>query len=130
MTNIFISLMFCVFAFISFQTSFKCGGLNRSLIYLPIEIIKNNVVISDYNSRQILYFNQDDFIMDCDAYFDKISAKYALNLDITYSFYEEDGEALCLDGYCQSVKISLSSNIGFNYIYNKSMLYRIGESYG
>ena len=59
--------MFVSFSFFFVTTSMN--AVNRAVLYIPIELIQQNVNILDVNDESDLYFNKSDLKTDLDKYF-------------------------------------------------------------
>ena len=130
MINIFIALMFAIFSFQIFFSCSRATSINRTLVNLPIELIKNAVVISEYGDNKTIYFNQEVLISNLDSYFETNLRKYTSSYTTNYLFLEPNGLSVCLEDKCQAVKVEVNAHIVFSFSYSKSMIYKIGESYG
>lgn len=130
MINIFVCVMFSLFSFMMFSSTFSMNAVNRSLIYLPIEIIKNSVVIDDRSEPSSIYFSEEGLRMLLDEYFAKSLTKYVNSYDYSLTFLNDDGLSYCTNDECQGVSINLQADLAFNFHFDKTMVYTIGERYG
>ena len=130
MIQILFSVMFAIFSFQMFSISYKANGVNKTLVYFPIELVKNSVTITNYHNDGFVYFNQEKFISYSNTYFDENISKYTNDYEIEYLFLDIDKEGICTTSKCQCVKISVFASFSFDFVYSKSMIYSIGESYG
>ena len=130
MINVFIALMFSIFSFQLFFASYRMNGANRVLVNLPLTLIQNSVVISEYGDTHMLYFNKESLVTNVDLYLLNNLKKYTSSYECEYLFLESNGQNICIGDKCQGVKITINASIVFDYHYHKSMIYKIGESYG
>ena len=122
--------MFSIFSFQLFFASYRLNGVNRVLVNLPLTLIQNSVVISEYGDTHTIYFNKDSLQENVDLYLLNNLKKYTSSYECEYLFLESNGQNICIGDRCQGVKISIDASIVFDYHYHKSMIYKIGESNG
>ena len=102
--------------------SLSYTGLNRAIIYAPIEIMYNSILIENDGA----YFHTGKLIQIMDEYYASTLPKYCDSYTTRYYFFNEDELGICLNKSCLAFNVSISAKVRLNQDYNKTMTYRIG----
>ena len=128
MMNIFLSALFMVISCSFFISYSSINYVNKSLLYLPKEILENSVNILNVKDKEYIYFIKKELILNLDTYFQSSLKGKVISYETEYIFTNSQGDEICLTGYCQGIKINLSAEIFFDTHYEKTMFYFIGEN--
>ena len=129
MIIILFALIFSLISFSFYFSSTAVNAVNRSMLYLPIEILQSSVNLIDVESEEDLYFDKDKLTNDLDDYFELSIKKYVISYVSSYIFTDKDNSMVCIgpDAKCQGIKITINAEIYFDTHYEKTMFYSIGE---
>ena len=108
-------------------SSISINSVNRSLLYLPIELLQSYVNIIEVDSVEDLYFKKDPLMDALDIYFESSLSHHVLSYQVTYLFTDSDNSMVCLSDRCQGINITVNADIYFDVHYEKTMFYSIGE---
>ena len=118
------ALLAAIFGMLSvqfFALNFSIQGLNRAVIYTPVEILSNYVNLYDDDPS----FTTDELMTHLDDYYQKHASRYCRDYEVEYYFYNTDDESMCLDEYCDAVEIRFSATLTLSYTYHRVMYYEL-----
>lgn len=121
MIYIFIAAVFAMFSFQFFTLNFSIQGLNRAIIYTPIELMMMDVSNNDSH----VSFTTSDIENHLIEYYDKTLTRYVKDYDIEFYFYNRNDESICTSTYCDSVEITIDAKILLTYNYHRVMFYEL-----
>ena len=123
------ALIFMILSFSFFFASTAVNSVNRSLLYLPIELLQTYVNVLDVDDGEDLYFNRSSLTNALDSYFESTIKDHVLSYDTSYIFTDKDNTMVCIgtNAKCQGIKINVNAEIYFGVHYEKTMFYSIGE---
>ena len=121
MIYIFIAAVFAMFSFQFFTLNFSIQGLNRAIIYTPIELMMMDVSNNDSH----VSFTTSDIESHLIEYYDKTLTRYVKDYDIEFYFYNRDDESICTSTYCDGVEITIDAKILLTYNYHRVMFYEL-----
>ena len=121
MIYIFIAAVFAMFSFQFFTLNMSIQGLNRAIIYTPIELMMMDVSSSGNTAR----FTADDIEEHLTKYYNKALTKYVKEYDISFYFYNREDESICTSTYCDGVEITIDAKLLLTYNYHRVMFYEL-----
>ena len=121
MIYIFLAAIFAMFSFQFFSLNFSIQGLNRAIIYTPIELMMMDV--SSDGSK--VSFTTDDTEEHLIEYYDKTLSRYVDSYDISFYFYNRIDESICTSNYCDGVEITIDAKLLLTYNYHRVMFYEL-----
>ena len=121
MIYIFIAAVFAMFSFQFFTLNMSIQGLNRAIIYTPIELMMMDVSSSGDTAR----FTADDIEEHLTKYYDEALTKYVKEYDISFYFYNREDESICTSTYCDGVEITIDAKLLLTYNYHRVMFYEL-----
>ena len=123
------ALLFMVISFSFFFASTAVNSVNRSLLYLPVELLQSHVNIISVDDEEDLYFSRGSLTNALDNYFDSTVSGHVLSYESSYIFTDKDNTMVCIgtSAKCQGIKINIDAEIYFGVHYEKTMFYSIGE---
>ena len=129
MVIMLFALIFMVLSFSFFFASNAINSVNRSLLYLPIEMLQTYVNVLDVDGEEDLYFNRNSLTTALDRYFESTVEGHVLSYETSYIFTDKDNTMVCIgtNAKCQGIKINVNAEIYFGVHYEKTMFYSIGE---
>lgn len=104
-----------------YSINFDIKGLNRVVVYTPIELMLSSV--EAYGEEAA--FDKEHLIEILDSYYSKSLSRYCKEYDVKYYFYNEEDHSLCLEDYCSSLEINVNATVTLNYKYHRGMYYHI-----
>ena len=110
-----------IFSFQFFSLNFSIQGLNRTVIYTPIELFYPEIV-SDNGEATI---EVKAFEAQMMSYYDREIRKYTNDYQVSFYYYNPDNEAMCIRKWCKAVEITVNANLILNYKYHRVMFYEI-----
>lgn len=121
MIYIFLAAVFAMFSFQFFTLNFSIQGLNRAIIYTPIELMMMDVSSDGHK----VSFTTDDIESHLVEYYDKTLSRYVKDYDISFYFYNRDDESICTSNYCDGVEITIDAKLMLTYNYHRVMFYEL-----
>lgn len=121
MIYIFIAAIFAMFSFQFFTLNFAIQGLNRAIIYTPIELMMMDVS----NDGSKVSFTTNDIESHLLEYYDKTLTRYVKDYDISFYFYNRVDESICTSNYCDGVEITIDAKLLLTYNYHRVMFYEL-----
>ena len=121
MIYIFLAAIFAMFSFQFFSLNFSIQGLNRAIIYTPIELMMMDVSNNDNKVR----FTTNDIESHLIEYYDKTLTRYVKDYDITFYFYNREDESICTSNYCDGVEVTIDAKLLLTYNYHRVMFYEL-----
>ena len=121
MIYIFLAAIFAMFSFQFFSLNFSIQGLNRAIIYTPIELMMMDVSNNDNKIR----FTTNDIESHLIEYYDKTLTRYVKDYDITFYFYNREDESICTSNYCDGVEVTIDAKLLLTYSYHRVMFYEL-----
>ena len=121
MIYIFLAAIFAMFSFQFFSLNFSIQGLNRAIIYTPIELMMMDVSNNDNKVR----FTTNDIESHLIEYYDKTLTRYVKDYDITFYFYNREDESICTSNYCGGVEVTIDAKLLLTYSYHRVMFYEL-----
>ena len=132
MTIIFFVFSLISFLFCSFTTSFKLQSINRTVIYMPVQIFETAIDIVNINETEGLYFNKTKLQNNLDDYFEQNLTKYMKDYEDTLYYYNQEDWSICTSDKCDAVEVMVEGHYAFNFTYRRFVDYEIhkGAKYG
>lgn len=123
---------FTAFLFSSFTISFKLQTINRTIIYMPVEVFETAIPLVNVDIDNGLYFDKKKLNINVGNY---LQSKLSnVMKDYTYSlyFYNQEDQSICVDDKCNAVEVTVNGHYAFNFSYVRSVNYEIhkGAKYG
>ena len=125
MPNIIISLVIGILSLHVFTITYRVNGVNRTLFNIPISIFESSIPLINYGEEQKLYFDKELLENKLTYYFDTSLDRYVSNYSLEFYYYNQENESICKTDQCSAIEITLSTNIIFNYKYQKSASFYI-----
>lgn len=121
MIYIFLAAVFALFSFQFFTLNFAIQGLNRAIVYTPIELMMMDVS-SNGNKASFTTSEIEEHLVE---YYDKTLLRYVKEYDIDFYFYNREDESICTSNYCDGVEIRIDTTIMLSYKYHRVMYYEL-----
>lgn len=121
MIYMFLAAVFAMFSFQFFTLNFSIQGLNRAIIYTPIELMMMDVS----NNSNKISFTTNDIEEHLIEYYDKTLLRYVKEYDIEFYFYNRADESICTSSYCDGVEITIDAKLLLTYDYHRVMYYEL-----
>ena len=123
------AILFIVVSFSFFFATNAINFVNRSLLYLPIEILQSHVNVLNVDEEEDLYFNRAALNNALDDYFESTIKSHVISYETSYIFTDKDNTMVCIgsNAKCKGLKINVNAEIYFDVHYEKTMFYSIGE---
>lgn len=107
-----------------FSLNYSIQGLNRAIVYTPIELMYKSVT----TSGEYPLFNKDDFEMIVLSYYSHILPRYTNSYEVEFYYYNPEDESMCLLDTCKGVEITLDCKLNVTYTYHRVMYYEMSEA--
>lgn len=107
-----------------FALNYSIQGLNRAILYTPIEIMYKGV--SSLGEKPLI--SRDDFEYILMSYFDHIIPRYSKEYTVDFYYYNLSNESMCLTDNCEGVEITIDCKLNITYQYHRVMYYELKES--
>ena len=121
MIYIFLAAVFAMFSFQFFTLNFSIQGLNRAIVYTPIELMMMDVS----NNNDEVSFTTSNIESHLREYYDKTLTRYVKDYDIEFYFYNKFDESICTSNYCDGVEITVDATLMISYKYHRVMFYEL-----
>lgn len=107
-----------------FALNYSIQGLNRAIIYTPIEIMyKGLITLGD---KPLI--SRDDFEYIVLSYYNKIIPRYSKNYTVDFYYYNLTDQSMCLTNNCEGVEITINCKLNLTYDYHRVMFYELKEN--
>ena len=110
-----------MFSFQFFTLDYSIQGLNRAIIYTPIELMMMDVSSGGDGVK----FTSDDIEEHLIEYYDKTLTKYVKDYTIDFYFYNREDESICTSTYCDGVEITIDAKLLLTYNFHRVMFYEL-----
>lgn len=107
-----------------FALNYSIQGLNRAILYTPIEIMYKGV--ASLGEKPLI--SRDDFEYILMSYFDHIIPRYSKEYTVDFYYYNISNESMCLTDNCEGVEITIDCKLNITYQYHRVMYYELKES--
>ncbi len=107
-----------------FALNYSIQGLNRAILYTPIEIMYKGV--ASLGEKPLI--SRDDFEYILMSYFDHIIPRYSKEYTVDFYYYNLSNESMCLTDNCEGVEITIDCKLNITYQYHRVMYYELKES--
>lgn len=107
-----------------FALNYSIQGLNRAIIYTPIEIMyKGLITLGD---KPLI--SRDDFEYIVLSYYNNIIPRYSKNYTVDFYYYNLTDQSMCLTNNCDGVEITINCKLNLTYDYHRVMFYELKEN--
>lgn len=107
-----------------FALNYSIQGLNRAIIYTPIEIMyKGLITLGD---KPLI--SRDDFEYIVLSYYNNIIPRYSKNYTVDFYYYNLTDQSMCLTNNCEGVEITINCKLNLTYDYHRVMFYELKEN--
>ena len=132
MTIIFFVFSLITFLFTSFTTSFRLQSINRTVIYMPVQIFETAIYIVNIDETKGLYFNKTTLMINISNYLEENLPKYMENYSFTLYYYNQTDQSICTGDKCNAVEVTVTGHYAYHFKYSRSVAYEIhkGAKYG
>lgn len=121
MIYIFLAAIFAMFSFQFFTLNYSIQGLNRAIIYTPIELMMMDV--SSQGSGVSFTTNEiEEHVLN---YYNKTLPRYAKDYEVDFYFYNKEDDSICTSTYCDGVEITVDATLMISYKYHRVMFYEL-----
>ena len=124
MILLFISAIIGVVSLQYFVLDYSIQGLNRAIIFTPIELMYK--CVTAYTDEP--HFDRDDFESIVMHYYDNIIPRYSKEYDVDFYYYNLEDHSMCLSNQCDGVEITIDCKLNISYTYHRVMYYELKES--
>lgn len=107
-----------------FALNYSIQGLNRAIIFTPIEIMYKGVI--SYGDKPLI--SRDDFEYIVLSYYDKIIPRYSKDYTVEFYYYNLSDQSMCLTDNCEGIEITINCKLNLTYDYHRVMFYELKES--
>lgn len=107
-----------------FALNYSIQGLNRAILYTPIEIMYKGVM--SLGDKPLI--SRDDFEYIVMSYYDHIIPRYSKNYTVDFYYYNLEDQSMCLTDSCEGVEITINCKLNITYDYHRVMYYELKES--
>lgn len=107
-----------------FALNFSIQGLNRAILYTPIEIMYKGVM--SLGDKPLI--SRDDFEYIVMSYYDHIIPRYSKNYTVDFYYYNLNDQSMCLTDSCEGVEITINCKLNITYDYHRVMYYELKEN--
>ena len=107
-----------------FALNYSIQGLNRAILYTPIELMYKGVS----SSSGIPLIDRDDFEYIVMSYYDHIIPRYSKSYEVTFYYYNSLDQSMCLTDNCDGVEITIDCKLNLTYEYHRVMFYEMKET--
>jgi len=107
-----------------FALNYSIQGLNRAILYTPIEIMYKGV--ASLGEKPLI--SRDDFEYILMSYFDHIIPRYSKEYTVDFYYYNLSNKSMCLTDNCEGVEITIDCKLNITYQYHRVMYYELKES--
>ena len=121
MIIMFFAAISGIFCLSLFSINFEIQGLNRAIIYTPIELMYGGI---DLHAKEPK-FNVEELCSKLDYYYEKAITKYTAKYSVDYYFYNKEDDSMCVSELCNAVEISVTATLDFSYQYKRVMYYEL-----
>ena len=119
-----IMLFGAVFAVLLLQTfyfSYAIQGLNKTIIFTPIELMYGDVGINNMEAS-IDKKSVTDHLLH---YYNKTIPRYCSDYTIDFYFYNKEDESICISDYCDALEVDINAKVALGYNYHRVMYYEL-----
>lgn len=106
-----------------FALNYSIQGLNRAILYTPIELMYLSV--SAYSDEP--HFDQEAFEHIVLDYYDSILPRYTDGFNVMFYYYNTLDHSMCIKPTCNAVEITVSCKLNVTYDYSRTMFYELRE---
>lgn len=117
----FFSAVLLIFSLQFFTLNFSIQGLNRAVIYTPIELFYPEII--ERNDKPVIEVSQFKSAMM--RYYDRALSKYTDEYKVKFYYYNPEDGSMCFSKFCQAVEITVDAKLILNYEYHRVMYYEI-----
>ncbi len=107
-----------------FALNYSIQGLNRAILFTPIEIMYKGVASLGDKPR----ISRDDFEYIVLSYYDHIIPRYSKEYTVDFYYYNLSDQSMCLTDNCEGVEITINCKLNITYNYHRVMYYELKES--
>ena len=107
-----------------FTLNYSIQGLNRAILFTPIELMYKGVVPLGDKPR----ISRDDFEYIVLSYYDNIIPRYSKEYSVEFYYYNLSDQSMCLTDYCDGVEITIDCKLNITYDYHRVMYYEMKEA--
>lgn len=108
-----------------FALNFSIQGLNRAIVYTPIELMYKSVIA--LGDRP--HFVREDFEGLVLSYYQKSLTRYTKQYEVEFYYYNLEDQSMCLEDICDGVEITIDCKLNVTYNYHRVMYYEMKESH-
>ena len=120
-------LVFSIIGLVSLQyfaLNFSIQGLNRAIVYTPIELMYKSVIMLGDKPQ----FIRDDFEGIALTYYQRILPRYTKQYEVEFYYYNLVDQSMCLTNTCDGVEITINCKLNATYNYHRVMYYEMKEN--
>ena len=121
MIYMLLAAVFGMFAFQFFTLNYSIQGLNRAVVYTPIELMAMDVS----NDSGEISFTIEDIEHHLRDYYEKSVSRYVKDYEVDFYFYNQEDDSICLSNYCDAVEIKIDATLILSYKYHRVMYYEL-----
>lgn len=124
MIIMFISVIIGVVSLQYFALNYSIQGLNRAILFTPIELMYKSVSASSDKPL----FDRDSFEYIVMRYYNSILPRYTKKYNVDFYYYNSFDGSMCLTDNCDGVEITLDCKLNITYTYHRVMFYEMKET--
>ena len=129
MICIFIALLVMVIGVNFFYVSYQVCGINRLFINPPIALIESSINLVSNTDEPNLYFNKELLRSNLTNYYeDKLEKLHVMSYFLNFTFVNPEEGSYCTSNECMGFKLKLTSELTFNYKYEREVYYKIQKN--
>ena len=124
MILLLISMLIGVYSIQFFALNYSIQGLNRAIIFTPIEMMYKCVNV--YGDKPEIIKNDFEYLVL--NYYKNILPRYTKNYEVEFYYYNSSDESVCIYDQCDGVEITIDCKLNVTYDYHRVMFYQIMEN--
>ncbi|MCR4880068.1 MAG: hypothetical protein K5906_03835 [Bacilli bacterium] len=126
MINFVIGVYMALSSIFTFALTLKVNCVNRVLVISPKSIPEKSIPLTIQGQEVTLYYEQEEFKKEYDAYLNREIKKYVDEYTVEYYFYNPENGGVCDVNDCRGVEITVGAKIMF-VDYKRTIYYEISE---
>ena len=107
-----------------FALNFSIQGLNRAILYTPIELMYKSVIVLG-EKPQFIREDFEDLVL---SYYQVVLPRYTKSYEVEFYYYNLEDESMCLTNTCDGVEITIDCKLNVTYNYHRVMFYEMKEA--
>lgn len=111
-----------------FATSYRINGINRSFLNIPISIFESSIPLVQDVAEPEIYYDKALLESQLTSYFDKTIDKYCNDYSLSFYYYSQEDESICVNDKCTAIEITLKAEVILLINYQRSARFYIQDN--